>query len=236
MDWLKRLPVVGPVVAALMRTRAWRAYERLDAVHWARLAAAITFAGFVALFPLITVGAAITAALLGQDQVRELQAQLAQQIPGISDQLDLGDLVDNAGTIGVIAGSLLLVTGIGWVGSLRECLRAVWQREEDPGNPVVLRLKDGAVLLGLLATGLLAMGGSAFASSAVGWLADRIGLPEEGPGRLLLLLAGLGIAVLADFLLLVYLLTRLPRVSPDRRAVVVAGLIGAVGFELLSCC
>ncbi|MBZ9641878.1 YhjD/YihY/BrkB family envelope integrity protein, partial [Streptomyces sp. PSKA30] len=34
-------------------------------------------------------------------------------------------------------------------------------------------------------------------------------------------------------LLLVYLLTRLARVHPGWRAVVVAGLIGAIGFELL---
>lgn len=61
MDWLKRLPGVGPIVERLMRTHAWFAYERLDQVHWTRLAAAMTFISFLALFPLLTVAAAIAA-------------------------------------------------------------------------------------------------------------------------------------------------------------------------------
>ncbi|MFC9621138.1 hypothetical protein ACFTXM_14410 [Streptomyces sp. NPDC056930] len=76
------------------------------------------------------------------------------------------------------------------------------------------------------------MGSSVCANSAVGWSAGKVGI-EGGAGRALLFLAGLVIALLVDFLLLVYLLARLPRVHPGRRAVVVAGLIGAVGFELL---
>jgi membrane protein len=124
------------------------------------------------------------------------------------------------------------VIGINWVGSLRGCLRAVWEKEQDPGNPFLLRIKDAGALVGLGVVGLVAMGSSVFASRAVGWAADKVGI-EGGAGQVLLFSAGLAIALLVDFLLLVYLLTRLPRVHPGRRAVVVAGLIGAVGFELL---
>ncbi|MEU5316723.1 YihY/virulence factor BrkB family protein [Streptomyces sp. NPDC021056] len=228
MEWLRRLPVIGK----LMRTHAWRAYERLDAVHWARLAAAITFTSFVALFPLITVGAAIGAKLLSDDQLGKLQDKIADQAPGLSDLLDLDSLVAHAGSVGLIAGALLLVIGINWVGALRGSLRAVWEKEQDPGNPFLLKFKDSMVLVGLGAVGLVAIGSSVFANSAVGWAADKAGI-EGGAGRALLFLAGLAIALVVDFLLLIYLLTRLPRVHPGRRAVVVAGLIGAVGFELL---
>ncbi|KOG86320.1 YihY/virulence factor BrkB family protein [Streptomyces varsoviensis] len=233
MDWLTRLPWIGPVIARLMRTHAWRSYETLERVKWNRLAAAITFTSFLALFPLITVGAAIGAALLSKQQMRDLEHKLAEQVPGISGQLDLSSLVDNAATVGIVAGALLLFTGIGWVTSLRECLRAVWEREEDPGNPIVLKLKDAAVLLGLGGVALVSFGASAFASSAVGWVAEKIGLAEGGVGSALLSVAGFCFAVLADFVLMVYVLTRLPGVSPGRRRTVVAGLIGAVGFELL---
>ncbi|TRO61529.1 YihY/virulence factor BrkB family protein [Streptomyces sp. IB201691-2A2] len=228
MDWLRRLPVIGK----LMRTHAGRAYERLDAAHWARLAAAITFTSFVALFPLITVGAAIGAKLLSEDQLGKLQDKITDQAPGLSDLLDLNSLVAHAGSVGLIAGALLLVIGINWVGALRGCLRAVWEKEQDPGNPFLLKFKDSVVLVGLGAVGLVAIGSSVFANSAVGWAADKAGI-EGGAGRALLFFAGLAIALVVDFLLLVYLLTRLPRVHPGRRAVVVAGLIGAVGFELL---
>ncbi|WP_369258769.1 YihY/virulence factor BrkB family protein [Streptomyces sp. R35] len=228
MESLTRLPLI----ARLRDTHVWRAFERLDAVHWARLAAAITFTSFVALFPLITVGAAIGAALLSENQLGKLQDKIAAQAPGLSDLLDLNRLVAHAGSVGLIAGALLLVIGINWVGALRGCLRAVWEKEQDPGNPLLLRLKDTGVLVGLGVVGLVAMGSSVFANSAFGRAADKVGI-DGGAGRALLFLAGLAIALLVDFLLLVYLLTRLPRVHPGRHSVVVAGLIGAVGFELL---
>ncbi|MFF8195697.1 YihY/virulence factor BrkB family protein [Streptomyces bobili] len=228
MDWLRRLPVIGK----LMRTRAWRAFERLDTVHWARLAAAITFTSFVALFPLITVAAAIGVKLLSEDQLGKLQDKIAAQAPGLSDLLDLDSLVAHAGSVGLIAGGLLLVIGINWVGALRGCLRAVWEKEQDPGNPFLLKLKDSVVLVGLGAVGLVAIGSSVFANIAVGWAADKAGI-EGGAGGALLFFTGLAIALVVDFLLLAYLLTRLPQVHPGRRAVVVAALIGAVGSELL---
>ena len=119
MDWLRKLPVVGPWVARLMTTHAWRSYERLDRVKWTRLAAAMTFVSFVALFPLLTVAAAVAAATLGKEQQDKLQDKLAEQVPGISEQLDIDALVQNAGTVGLIAGAALLLTGISWVGSVR---------------------------------------------------------------------------------------------------------------------
>ncbi|WP_422641079.1 YihY/virulence factor BrkB family protein [Streptomyces formicae] len=158
--------------------------------------------------------------------------KIADQAPGLSGLLDLDSLVAHAGTVGLIAGALLLVIGINWVGALRGCLRAVWEKDQAPGNPILLRAKDAVVLVGLGAVGLVAIGSSVFANAAVGWAADRVGT-EGGAVRTMLFLAGLAIALLVDFLLLIYLLTRLPRVHPRRRAVVIAGLIGAVGFELL---
>ncbi|MGW2511090.1 YihY/virulence factor BrkB family protein [Streptomyces scopuliridis] len=234
MDWLKKLPLVGPFVARLMRTHAWRSYETLDRVHWTRLAAAITFISFIALFPLITVGAAIGAALLSQGQLDRLRDTIERQVPGISQQLDINGLVANAGTIGVVAGAVLLFTGIGWVGSMRECLRAVWELDDtEEGNPFLLKGKDTVALIGLGAVGLASLAASGFGSTAVGWTAHRIGIPENGAGGVLLQAAALAVAVLADFLLLLYVLTLLPRVHPPRRRLIVAALIGAVGFELL---
>ncbi|MDT9683240.1 YihY/virulence factor BrkB family protein [Streptomyces sp. TRM76323] len=234
MDWLTKLPVIGPWAARLMRTHAWYAYETLDRAHWTRLAAAITFISFLSLFPLITLGAVVGAALLGDERLRTAQDTLSEQVPGISDQLDLGAFVDNAGTVGLVAGGVLLFTGIGWVGSLRDCLRAVWALDDtDEGNPIVRKGKDALLLLGLGGTALVSLAASTLGATAVGWAADRLGIPEGGAGGVLLHTAALAIAVLADFLLLLYLLTLLPGVEPPRRDLVTAALIGAVGFELL---
>ncbi|GGT86365.1 YihY/virulence factor BrkB family protein [Streptomyces coeruleorubidus] len=233
MDWLKKLPVIGPWMTRLMITHAWRSYERLDRVKWTRLAAAMTFTSFVALFPLLTVSATIAAATLSTEQQDKLQDKIAEQVPGISDQLDIAGLVDNAGTIGLIAGALLLFTGISWAGSMRECLRAVWELDDEEENPVLRYAKDAGVLIGLGGALLLTIAASAVASAMVGWITRQLGIDEGGWSGVLLHIAAFLIAVLADFLLLLYVLTLLPGVEPTRHRLVVAALTGAVGFELL---
>ncbi|MCP9974720.1 YihY/virulence factor BrkB family protein [Streptomyces somaliensis] len=234
MDWLTKLPVIGPWAARLLRTHAWRAYETLDRAHWERLAAAITFISFLSLFPLITLGAAVGAAFLDDGRLHTAEDKISEQVPGISDQLDLGSFVDNAGTVGLVAGGVLLFTGIGWVGSLRDCLRAVWGLDDaDDGNVAVRKGKDALLLLGLGGTALVSLAASTLGATAVGWTADRLGVPESGAGGVLLHVAVLAFAVLADFLLLLYLLTLLPGVEPPRHDLVTAALLGAVGFELL---
>ncbi|MFE7513225.1 YihY/virulence factor BrkB family protein [Streptomyces sp. NPDC057540] len=233
MDWLTKLPAIGPWVTRFMRTHAWRSYETLDEAHWTRLAAAITFISFLALFPLITVAAAIGAALLSHDQLDKIEQKLADQVPGISDQLDIGGLVANAGTVGLVAGALLLLTGISWVGSMRECLRAVWGLEAVEGNPILLKGKDALVLVGLGGVALASLAASWLGSTAVGWSADHLGISGEGAGGYLLQAAAVLVGVVADFLILLYVLTLLPGVEPRRRDLVVAALMGAVGFELL---
>ncbi|WDV54031.1 YihY/virulence factor BrkB family protein [Streptomyces coeruleorubidus] len=233
MDWLKKLPVVGPWATRLMITHAWRSYERLDRVKWTRLAAAMTFTSFVALFPLLTVSATIAAATLSTEQQDRLQDKIAEQVPGISDQLDIAGLVENAGTIGLIAGALLLFTGISWAGSMRECLRAVWELDDEEENPVLRYAKDAGVLIGLGGALLVTIAASAVASAMVGWITGQLGIDEGGWSGVLLHIAAFLIAVLADFLLLLYVLTLLPGVEPTRHRLVVAALTGAVGFELL---
>ncbi|MFC7818740.1 YihY/virulence factor BrkB family protein [Streptomyces sp. NPDC057367] len=232
MDWLKKLPVVGPWLARLMTTHAWRSYERLDRVKWTRLAAAMTFTSFVALFPLLSLAAAVAAATLSKEQQDKLQDKISEQVPGISDQLNIQGLIDNAGTVGLIAGALLLFTGIGWVDATRGCLRAVWELPDEEENPVLHRAKDAGVLVGLGGALLVTVAISTVASALVGWIVRQLGL-DGGFGSVLLYVAAFAVAVLADFLLLLYVLTLLPGVQPARRRLVVAALIGAVGFELL---
>ncbi|NBE52679.1 YihY/virulence factor BrkB family protein [Streptomyces boluensis] len=233
MDWLKNLPVIGPLVTRLMTTHAWRSYETLDRVHWSRLAAAMTFLSFLALFPLLTVAAAVAAATLSKGRQAELQDKLSEQVPGISEQLDLDSLVANAATVGLVAGALLLVTGIGWVGSMRDCLRAVWDKDDEDENAFLRKLKDAGILVGLGAVGLTSLVASAVGNTAVSRITEALDLDDKSWIGPLLSAAVFTLAVLADFLILLYVLTLLPGVHPPRRRLIVAALIGAVGFELL---
>ncbi|MEU9990440.1 YihY/virulence factor BrkB family protein [Streptomyces sp. NPDC048045] len=233
MDWLKRLPGIGPIVTWLMTTHAWRSYERLDRVKWTRLAAAMTFISFVALFPLLTLAGAIAAATLGESQQKNLQNKIADQIPGLADQVNVHSLVQNAGTVGLIAGALLLFTGMGWVAQTRDCLRAVWELPDSEQNPVLAKAKDAGILVGFGGAVLATLVISTAASALVGWMTDQLGIDRSGWGGVLLRIAAFAVAVLADFLVLLYVLTLLPGVEPPRHRLLVAALLGAVGFELL---
>ncbi|GAA3769265.1 YihY/virulence factor BrkB family protein [Streptomyces chiangmaiensis] len=233
MDWLKKLPGIGPVVTRLMATHAWRSYERLDRVKWTRLAAAMTFISFVALFPLLTVAAAIGAATLSEARQEELQNKIAEQFPGISGELDIHGLVQNAGTVSVIAGATLFFVGIGWVAQVRDCLRAVWELPDKGENPVLAKVKDGVVLVGLGGAILVTIAMSTVASALIDSVAGQMGLDRGGWGSVLLRIAALLVAVVADFLVLLYALTLLPGVEPPRHRLLTAALIGAIGFELL---
>lgn len=237
MDWLKNLPVIGPIVSRLMATHAWRSYETLERVHWARLAAAITFISFLALFPLIAVGAAIGAALLSTEQLHKIEDKLAEQVPGISDQLGIENLVTHAGTVGLVAGALLLLTGIGWIGSMRDCLRAVWGMDDmDLGNPVLRKLKDAGLLFGLGGAALATFAVSSVGSVAVGRAAGLLNISDRGAGGVVLRVAALVVAALAGFLLLLYMLTLLPGVEPRGAACWSPGRSARSASNCSSCC
>jgi membrane protein len=109
----------------------------------------------------------------------------------------------------------------------------VWELPESEENPLLRRVKDAGVLVGFGGAVLLTLAASAIATALVGWSADRLGLDGAGWGRVLLQLAAFAVAVLADFALLLYVLTLLPGVEPSRHRLFVAALLGALGFEIL---
>lgn len=233
VDFLAGLPVVGPLVARLTRSHAWRAYGLFTDTQGNRLAGAVTFFGFLALFPLLTVALAIAAATLSDSRVDELQKKIEEQAAGLADSLDLDSLVANAATVGVISGVLLLISGLGWVETMRGAVRTVWRLPEVPGNMVLRKAWDCVVLVGLGIVCLVSLAASAGATTLARRLADAIGLTGT-PGRLLLTLAGFLIAVGADLLLFAYLLAPFPRITAQsRRGLLEGALIGAVGFEVL---
>ncbi|MFJ2192497.1 YihY/virulence factor BrkB family protein [Kitasatospora sp. NPDC087861] len=230
MDFLTRLPVVGPLVAWVLRSRPYRVYEYFSAARGNRLAGAVTFFGFLALFPLLTVGLAIAVSTLDSGQVANLQKHISDQLPGISEALNLPSLVANAGAVGLVSGALLLVSGLGWVNTMRTSIRDVWQLPDDDANLVLRKAWDCVVLAGLGVVSLVSLAASTAGTTLAGRIADWIGLRSG------YLLTGVGvlIAIACDTLLFAYLLAPFPGIGGQRRRDVLQGaLIGAVGFELL---
>jgi membrane protein len=233
MDWLTRIPKLGPVIARLMKTHAWRTWAHYSDVDGDRLAGAATYVGFLSLFPLLAVFAAVTAALLSDDQVNRVEDKVVEQLPFFSDRIDLEGLVQHAGTIGVVSGVLLVWSGLGWVDTLRGCIRGIWECPRDTEDFFVRKAKDVLVLVGLAGVLAASVGGSALATALVSRVAQELGIAENSAGTVLLRVAGFCVGIAADFLFVTYMLRWLPQLHPGRRPLVQAALIGAVGFELL---
>ncbi|WP_280719638.1 YihY/virulence factor BrkB family protein [Kitasatospora sp. MAP5-34] len=233
MEFLTRLPLIGPLAARLLRSRPYLAYAHFTDAKGNRLAGAVTFFGFLALFPLLTVALAVAVAVLNDSQIHQLQNKISEQVPGLSSSLDLPGLVANAGTIGLVSGVLLLLSGLGWVNTMRGSIRDIWQLPEEPGNMLLHKIWDCLVLLGLGLVTAVSLGASAVAVTLARRSAGWLGLGGAA-GQYLLGGAGFLIAVGAGTVLFAYLLAPFPRIpGQQRRDVLQAALIGAVGFELL---
>lgn len=233
MDFLTRLPVIGPVAAWVLRSRPYRTYQHLSDVKGNRLAGAVTFYGFLALFPLLTVAMAIAAATLSDSRLNDLKKTIADQLPGLSKSINLDGLVANAATIGLVSAVVLVFSGLGWVDALRGAIRAIWWLPEDKGNFVLKKARDCMVLAGLGLVGAVSFGASTLGSLLVQRLAQWVGL-DGGPARWLLTVVGYLIAVGVDLLLFAYLLGPFANLADQRgRDLLQGALIGAVGFEVL---
>ncbi len=145
----------------------WRAWERYGDRRGNRLAGATTFFGFLSMFPLIVLAAAITGLLLATTRWRSSRRPCSSNLPGIGDQIDLDSLIANAGTIGLISAVALLFTGLGWIDSMRASIRSMHELDDQPGNMVQAKLVDLGALVGLGLIGLIATGASSVLTGAV---------------------------------------------------------------------
>lgn len=202
------------------------------------LAAAITYFGFLALFPLILLAVSVAGFVLsGQpDLLRDLIGQIRVAIPG-----DLGqEVVDQVlaateqrGVVGVVGLLGLLYAGLGWMGKLRVAMQTIWRGKPDEQNIVKDYIRDLLSLIGLGGAILASIALTALATGLTSFVIDLLGLSEiPGVGAVTALL-GVLIAIAGDTLIFLWLFLRLPQVDVPVRQILPGALFGAVGFEIL---
>lgn len=218
------------VWARFARTQIWRAWKRYGDRRGNRLAGATSFFGFLSMFPLIVLAAAITAAVLGEEQVGTVKRVLRENLPGIGDKIDIDGLVAHAGSIGLISGASLLITGLGWIDSLRASIRSMHELDDQPGNAIKLKLADLGALAGLGLIGMVATGSSSILSALIGRIVDWVGL--EGTWLADWGLQGLSVVlgVLSGALLFLYMQTAMPRIILPRKVALIAAVAGGIFF------
>lgn len=216
--------------ARLQLTLPLRAWQRYGDLRGNRLAGASSFYGFVSLFPLLVLGAAVVSAVAGASGVQTMQEIVDENLPGLGIRVET--FYRNAGTIGVIGAGTLLFTGLGWVDSVRAAVRSMWGVDDQPGNIVVRKALDVAALVGLGVLIAVSWGASVVLGELAADLLELLGF--DGPvGRILLWTVSATLSIGVSALLFAYLLTGLPRIVIPTRSLIAASLLGAVVFEIL---
>ncbi|QSB15456.1 YihY/virulence factor BrkB family protein [Natronosporangium hydrolyticum] len=201
-----------------------RTHERYAEAYGARLAAAIAYFGFFAIFAFGVVLYSVLGFLVEYhvDLREQVDQFLQENLPVIdSDQIAAG-----RGAAGVIALIGLVVTGLGWVETLRSSQRRIWHLEQAPGSAIVRRLVDLVALVGLalllglsfaVVTGIEAV--VAAWAQPVAWIIRPIGW---------VLLAGV------NLVLAVALLSVLPRIRAPLRRLLPPAVAVAVALVILN--
>lgn len=138
-------------------------------------------------------------------------------------------------TAGLIGLGGFFIAGLGWAGTVRSSVRAMFHRDESPSNFVVRKLLDAASLLVLGIVLGLSLGISVAVGAATGFLLDLIGLQSSGAGTLLLHVMAYAAQLGVDVVLFSYLMLGLARLRRDVPVgqVLTGALMAAVGFEVL---
>jgi membrane protein len=202
-----------------------RAWLRYDEVNGGRLAAAIAYYGFFAIFALLLIGYSIFGILLTNnsdlfDIVRDF---LAQNLPF----LNLQQILESGRTIGVVGLLGLVFTGIAWVEAIRSSQRLIWRLIEHPGYIGVRQIVDLLVMIGIL----LLIAASVLAVSVLERLLASL---FDGHAPWLLTSVSWVLTVAINMLLAAALLAAVPRLHMTFRRMAPPVLMVGVGITLLN--
>ena len=196
-----------------------------------RLAAACSYFGFLAIFPLALLAFAVLGFLFrGHPAVTAtVSTSLANNLP----VLDIPDIEGAKNTAGLLGLAGFYFAGLGWVDVLRTSLRTIWKREEAPGNLVVRKAIDAGVLLGLGLIAGLSLAVSAGATGGTQWALDMVGVSDTVGGRLGIAVLGVALSLAVDVVLFLAVFTAVPRIRQPFRRLFWPAVVSAVGLEVL---
>jgi membrane protein len=229
-------------LAALRSRYGWldhlaRAGASFTKNHGDHYAAAITYFSILAIVPLLMVAFAVAAFVLRADQplLDHVQQQITTSAPeGMGDTLKrvVGQAIASGGTVGIIGLLGALYSGLGWMTNLREALSEQWGQRDD--TPPLLRrlLVDLLALIGLGLALVLSLG-VASAGGLVTPILGLVGLADIAWLAPVIRLIVVVIGLLANSVVLLWVIAKLPREPVTWRSAAKAALIGAVGLEVI---
>jgi membrane protein len=230
--------------ARVRSSTAWRAWWRYLDARGNVLAGGVAYFALFSLFPMLVLGFTTLGLVMGGRT--DLQREVAESLNGTLgavviavrpgqeglwavDEVVRYDLLTGFGLISLGA---LLISGLGWVGALRDGVRAMFGRH-DGSRAVVAKASDLLILILIGLSVLISAAGSVVVAAATGPLLDAAGI---GRGRI----AEATVSVLSsllflavDTVLLLLMFRVLSGLHQDLDDVFTAALVGAVSLGLL---
>jgi membrane protein len=229
--------------AATKRRHQWlrhvvSAWDRLQRNNGNLYAGAITYFSFLAIFPLLLLGVAVTGFVLHSDPAlqQSLFRHLSNEIPGefgSTVRSAVHSAIDNRSGVGVVGLLGVLLTGLGWINNLRAAIDAVWGCPPVKRNFFKARLANLLVLAGLGIGIVVSLGLTVAGTALTDEVLDGLGLSQLPGATIVLGVLGIALAVIGDTVIFWWLLIRLPVVEVPERIAWRGALLAAVGFEVL---
>jgi membrane protein len=215
--------------------RAGKAFGERNGNHYA---AAITYFSVLSLFPLLMIVFAVAAFVLAGNAstLDELKQGIADGVPsGLEPTINevVDQSIEQRNTVGVLGLLAALYSGLGWMSNLRDALTAQWGREHKQRPFMKTMLADLLSLVGLGLALFVSFGltvvGTGLGSSLLRW----VGLDNDGWAVFLLTVATIVLGLIANWVVFLWVLSRLPRERASVKSAVRGAAAAAVGFELL---
>jgi membrane protein len=194
-------------------------------------AAAITYFSVLSVFPLFMVAFAVFGLAVNHDKtiIDKITSGINNSVPeglrGLVTSIVDGAVNSGSG-IGIFGLLIALYSGVGWMSNLRDALTAQWGQQKQPQPFVKQTFKDLVALIGLG----VALGVS-FALTAIG--GGVVHLENAGWAKFLLQVATIILGLLANTLVFVWVIARLPRERVALRSAVKGAVVAAIGFVVL---
>ena len=201
-------------------------------------AAGITYFSVLSLFPILMLTFSIIAMVLvgNQELLNKIVDKVSQSGGGeMSETLStvIHQAVEQRASVFSIGLLLALWTGLGWMAHLRMGASEMWKVKGTAENFLTGKIKDLIGLIGLLVAFIIAFAITAIGNSGLTMkILETLHLANVPGIRFLTFVVALIVALIANYLVFVWLIAYLPRTKTDRPSVFRAAIIGAIAFEV----
>ena len=239
-EWLERLKS-KPWVAHVLR-----AVERFNNRLGSQFGAAITYFSILALVPVLLFAFAVLGfvlTVLRPDLIDNIVNAFSEAIvtidPATRQQLvdQINQTLGNWRAVGIVALLSAIYSGAGWMGNLKNAIRAQWRPEfemqEDQGNIVKKTVVNLITLVGLIVLIAVTFALASVSTALADDLVNLVGLSDIGWLSPVLRFVPIIFSIGAGWLLFMYLFTVLPEDREPWPVVRRGALMGAVGLGVL---